>query len=135
MLCLLAIYIIIIIIIIEYVLTSVHPGCDYIYIYIYIIISSGEVYLYLLRVYLYIFFIIIILLETRRSRVSTNMAAAHQRDVICYRTGSNGRTPFRLRPRGLYQYATNRTTTTTLCIDIFIHYVRLCVRDSVRRIV
>jgi len=35
-----------------------------------------------------LFFIIIILSETRRSRVSTNMAAAHQRDVICYRTGS-----------------------------------------------
>ncbi|KAF0767949.1 Uncharacterized protein FWK35_00023063, partial [Aphis craccivora] len=104
-------------------------------IYYYYYFQWGGLPIHLLRVYLYIFFIIIILLETRRSRVSTNMAAAHQRNVICYRTGSNGRTPFRLRPRGLYQYATNRTTTTTLCIDIFIHYIRLCARDSVRLMV
>lgn len=114
-------------------MTSVHPGCDYIhvYIYYYYYFQWGGLPIHLLRVYLYIFFIIIILLETRRSRVSTNMAAAHQRNVICYRTGSNGRTPFRLRPRGLYQYATNRTTTTTLCIDIFIHYIYVCVRGIV----
>lgn len=70
---------------------SIHTVTYIYYIYILIIIINGgrgSTHTQLLRVYLYSFFIIIILLETRRSRVSTNMAAAHQRDVIFYRTGS-----------------------------------------------
>jgi len=74
----------------------IHNIGDYIYIYIYIYLFNyyyyykwgGPFHTYYVCIPVLFYYYYNILLETRRSRVSTNMAAAHQRDVICYRTGS-----------------------------------------------